>query len=174
MARPKKNQTLRKYASSDLDYGTAEQRLSSGVAQEGGVGALLSLLEYTGGPSNRSIYDTPAPQARAYKGDSDVLFIQRPGPDGYTDRGKKLTSYDIESVTGYTGDISSSDKKLINSMLQNPDILRYFMDIYGEGSESYPKVRRVNSRPPNDHGRNPGYNKRKIHDSCKGSLNCYQ
>lgn len=147
--RPKKREPRKKYESSHPEYGTAEQRLSSAVAQEGDVGALLTLMEYMSPKSGASIYDSPGPQARAYQGDSDVMFIQRAGEEEegqYSDRGRRLTTQDIESVTGYSGDVQPKHRKLMNSMLQNPDILRYFMDVYSEGSDDFAKVRTYRQR----------------------------
>lgn len=146
--KPKKRQPLNRYERSHPEYGTAEQRLASGVAQEGDVGALLTLMEYMAPKPGASIYDTPAPRARAYQGEGDAIFIQRPGEEEgeYLDRGRRLTSEDLQYVTGYSGEALPRDRKLINSMLQNPDILRYFMDIYGEGSEDFEKVKTYRQR----------------------------
>lgn len=174
MARPNKKQPLNKYQPVDPEYGTAEQRLASAIAQEGGVDALLSLMNYMQPKSGSSIYDTPSSGARAYMVD-DSIFVQRPGESGgYTDRGFKISSGNIGAVPGLGGEVSPSERKIINSMLQNQDVIRYFMDIYGSEAKGYPKVRRYNSKPPNDPERLDIQKRRKVHDSCKGSLNCYQ
>lgn len=173
MVTKRRPDTKTKYEAMHPEYGTAEQRLASAVAQEGDINALLTLMNYMQPRSGSSIYDSPAPQARAYMVD-DSIFVQRPGErGGYTDRGFKLSSSNIGSVPGFGGEVSPSERKIMNSLLQNPDVVRYFMDIYGSEAKGYPKVRRYNSKPPNDPERFDIQKRRKVHDSCKGSLNCY-
>ena len=174
MIAKRKPATSNKYEAVHPEYGTAEQRLASGISQEGDVNALLTLMNYMQPRYGASIYDTPSPQSRAYMVDNNI-FVQRPSDSGgYTDRGFKLQSGNVGAVTGYAGDVAPSDRRMLNSLLQNPDVVRYFMDIYGEGSKSYPRVRRVNSRPVNDPAGMPDIQrKRKVHDSCKGNLSCY-
>ena len=172
--KPKKRQPLNKYERSHPEYGTAEQRLASGVAQEGDVGALLTLMEYMAPKSGASIYDSPAPQARVYQGDSDVMFIQRPGEDGeYSDRGRRLTTEDLQYVTGHSGDVLPKDRKLLNSMLQNPDILRYFMDVYGEGSDDFERVKTYRQRGGGGDSYGSGRSVGKPDASCMGGQ-CWQ
>lgn len=164
----KNGQPMRRYASIDPEYGTAEQRLASGVVQEGGVGALLSLMEYIQPKTGASIYDTASsPQARAFRSEGDAIMIQRPGEDGeYLDRGRRLTTQDLEYVTGFADEVASKDRKTLNALLQNPDVLRYFMDIYNEAGE-YDKAKTYKARKPIE-GRLGGGTTGRPDPSCKG------
>lgn len=171
MVTKRRPDTKTKYEAMHPEYGTAEQRLTSGVAQEGDINALLTLMNYMQPRSGASIYDTPLPQARAYTSNGNI-FVQRPSEaGGYTDRGVRLASGNIGYVPGLGGDVSSSDARIMNSLLQNPDVIRYFMDIYGSEAKEYPRVRRYNSRP--DRSRSEQPKGRRIDPSCQGPQ-CWQ
>ena len=184
MAKPKKKgQPLYpRYEARDTEYGTPQERLASGVAQVGGVDALLSLMDYmqSGSPAPmfqmEDVDTRRAGTGRVYRDeDSKAMFVQSAGEDGgYSSRGRRLTSADVGDITGYSGEVSPSDRRVLNSLLQNEDVLRYFMDIYGEGSEDYERVKTYSQRGSNA-GSSYGTNRSvgRIDPSCKGGQ-CWQ
>lgn len=183
MPKPKKKQPLyTRYESRDTEYGTPQERLASGVSQVGGVGALLSLMDYMSSGSPAPMFqmedkDTrKAGTGRVYRDEgSKTMFVQTAQEGGgYADRGRKLTSADVGDITGYSGDVSPSDRRVLNSLLQNEDVIRYFMDIYGEGSSDYEKVRTYSQRGSDKdsaYGTNRGVGR--VDPSCKGGQ-CWQ
>lgn len=184
MAKPKKKgQPLySRYESGDTEYGTPQERLAGGVAQVGGVDALLSLMDYMQSGSSAPMFqiedvDTRrSGTGRVYRDeDSKTMFVQSAGEEGgYTDRGRRLSYADVGDVTGYSGEVSPSDRKTLNLLLQNEDVLRYFMDIYGDVSDDYEKVRTYSQRGSNK-GDSYGTNRSvgRIDPSCKGNQ-CWQ
>lgn len=183
MAKPKKKQPLyTRYEAGDTEYGTPQERLAGGVAQVSDVGALLSLMDYmqSGSPTPmfqmEDIDTRRAGTGRVYRDEgSNTMFVQSDTEGGgYTNRGRRLTYADIGDITGYSGEVSPSDRRVLNSLLQNEDVLRYFMDIYGEGSGDYERVKTYSQRGSNA-GSSYGTNRSvgRIDPSCKGGQ-CWQ
>jgi hypothetical protein len=164
--RPKKNgdPTKRKFAY-DSEYGTAQQRLADAITMGGtnkDVNRLLTVMNYMGGNQasplevqmaqnyTPNFYDnSPAPEmdmrvsgiGRVFQETpGSMMRVQTPSQDpryDYMNEGGPLRANNIGSITGYQGDVGSRDARLLNELLQNPDFVNYFTDIYGSADKDY-------------------------------------
>ena len=178
--RPKKNgdPTKKKYAY-ESEYGTAQQRLADAITMGGAnkdVNRLLTVMNYMGGNTASpevvemaqsfapNFYDDspdpnmdmrPPAYGRVFQTNPNALMrVQMESQDpryDYINEGGPLRANNIGAITGYSGGVPSSrDSKVLNELLQNPDFIRYFTDIYGEADSDFrplPKAKGRDLRP---------------------------
>jgi len=167
--RPKKNgdPTKRKFAY-ESDYGTAQERLADAITMGGtqnDVNRLLTVMNYMGGNTaspfevemaqnyTPNFYDnSPAPNmdmrssgvGRVFQTTpGSMMRVQFPSEDpryDYINEGGPLRAENIGAITGYMGSVGSRDARILNELLQNPDFVNYFTDIYGSAEKDYFRI----------------------------------
>ena len=176
--RPKKNgdPTKRKFAY-ESEYGTAQQRLADAITMGGtnkDVNRLLTVMNYMGGNTASpevvemaqsfapNFYDdSPDPDrdmrvpayGRVFQTDPrSFMRVQMESEDpryDYINEGGPLRANNIGSITGYSGDAPSArESKVLNELLQNPDFVRYFTDVYGEADSDFRPLPKARGREP--------------------------
>jgi hypothetical protein len=164
--RPKKNNSgdpTKKKFDYDSEYGTAQQRLADAIAMGGNdVNRLLTVMNYMGGNTasplevemaqnyTPNFYDnSPAPNmdmrssgvGRVFQTTpGSMMRVQFPSEDpryDYINEGGPLRAENIGSITGYSGSVGNRDARILNELLQNPDFVNYFTDIYGSADKDY-------------------------------------
>jgi len=178
MASPK----YTKYRSNEGALGTAEQRLV-GALQSQGVGAegLMYLLSSMRSPSdqermNAMFSDRPEYTApgRAYRTESGAVRYQPPSDiEGeYLGEGRRITKEDVAEITGGRAETKERGQIAVAKMLEDPAVLRYFMDIYGKAGEAFsPRLAKI-SRGKGSEDCQPDRTG-KIPASCKGQKDAY-
>ena len=138
----------------DERLGTPEQRLSSALYSGGrNVGDLTDLLSAMGTsprPTSLAFYNmTPEESNREYHYRSPAAgrsYVSRNGmtmyqpmseTEGeYLGSGRLPTMEDARSILG-NGTASNSQFRNVATMLRDPAVMQYFMDMYGKAGRSY-------------------------------------
>lgn len=138
----------------DERLGTPEQRLSDALYSGGrNAGDLMDLLSAMGTPprqsslafynmspeeSNREYHYRAPARGRAYmSGNGMTMYQPMSETEGeYLGSGRLPTMGDVASILGPSG-ASNSQLRNVSTMLRDPAVMQYFMDIYGEAGRSY-------------------------------------
>lgn len=171
-----------RYKKKEGALGTAEERLV-GALQSQGVGAegLMYLLSSMRSPSDQErmtamFSDQPeyAAPGRAYRTESGAVRYQPPSDiEGeYLGEGRRITKEDVAEITGGRAETKDRGQIAVAKMLEDPAVLRYFMDIYGKAGEAFsPRLAKI-SRGKGSEDCQPDRTG-KIPASCKGQKDAY-
>lgn len=138
----------------DERLGTPEQRLSDALASGGkDTGDLIDLLSAISTPqrskslafydmspeeSNRQYYYRSPAAGRSYvSGNGMTMYQPASENEGeYLGSGRLPNIEDVRSILG-GGSASNSQLRKVATLLRDPAVMQYFMDIYGKAGKSY-------------------------------------
>lgn len=134
-----------KYRKAEGKEQTPEEKLVDAIASQGrGAQDLMYMLSSMRSPteqerrtamfSGQPVYEAPG---RAYRASGDRVYYQPADEAGeLIGTGRLPTSQDVRSITGGRGELSSKAEREVARMLQDPAVMRFFMDVYSEAGKS--------------------------------------
>lgn len=179
----------------ESDLGSPEQRLGDAlINQDRRTNDLLMLLNAMGSgeqerilPQMFSFNDSEdgersgpstdySPSGRAYTRNGRVMYqpISKEDPTRYEGTGRTIRPSDLYDILGGQSNLSGKDEREVLSMLSDPSVMQFFMDVYGEaGDARRPNTLTLKPRmntefTTGEHGTNYGQKKPKADKSCKG------
>ena len=141
----KKKEVKPRYSAPAYNEQTPEEKLSQALRSQGrGSKSLTQLLESMRSPTeierNTDMFNSSrsfTPGGRAFQNESGNIRYQPPSDtEGeFLGSGRRVQRGDIPFITGGRSRMSNSSQAAVAKMLEDPAIMRFFMDIYGESGK---------------------------------------
>jgi hypothetical protein len=177
LKRKKERAIKARYSEPDYNEQSPEEKLAGALrSQERGTDSLLHLLEAMRSPTEferrADMFNSSSsftPEGLVFQKESGEIMYQPPSDtEGeYLGSGRRIHKQDIGDITGGRAETTSKGQSEVAKMLQDPAVLRFFMDIYSEsGKQKKGKTASISSKGSGCKPDKDG----KIPESCKGKL----